>query len=72
MLFRSAIGAVIDFVVIDKIVGKSAPKIHNSATAIATENFLHFLSLHSYSSSYLWLPDSIDIFRLLDVLEMRI
>ena len=32
-----AIGAVIDFVVIDKIVGKSAPKIHNSATAIATE-----------------------------------
>ena len=32
-----AIGAVIDFVVIDKIVGKSAPKIHNRATAIATE-----------------------------------
>lgn len=32
-----AIGAVIDFVVIDNIVGKSAPKIHNKLTAIAIE-----------------------------------
>ena len=32
-----AIGAVIDFVVIDKIVGSSAPKIHNKDTAITIE-----------------------------------
>ena len=32
-----AIGAVIDFVVIDKIVGKSAPKIQSNVTAIAIE-----------------------------------
>ena len=32
-----AIGAVIDFVVIDKIVGSSAPKIHNKLTAITIE-----------------------------------
>lgn len=33
-----AIGAVIDFVVIDKIVGSSAPNTHNKETAIAIEN----------------------------------
>ena len=32
-----AIGAVIDFVVIDKIVGSSAPKIQSNITAIAIE-----------------------------------
>ena len=32
-----AIGAVIDFVVIDNIVGKSAPKIHSNETAITIE-----------------------------------
>ena len=33
-----AIGAVIDFVVIDKIVGSSAPKIQRKQTAITIEN----------------------------------
>ena len=33
----TAIGAVIDFVVIDKIVGRSAPNIHNKPTASTIE-----------------------------------